>query len=366
MWRKLLLPLASLLLVAWSGWNVYTSQRPTPRPAPPPNPPRSPYPHAVAGVGIVEPRTESSGTATISVGSILPGVVTKVFVRIGQHVAAGEPLFTLDDRQQRAELKVRKANLLAAQAQLAKLDQSPRAEEVPPSEARVRQAQANLLEMKDEADRARDLAAKRAISQEEAVQREQAFHVAEELLALAKAQDALVKAGAWEADKAIARATVEQARAQVEQAEVELERLIVRAPVVGDVLQVNIRPGENVGTQPGQTLMALGDLGAVHVRVSVDESDIARLPLQAAAKALNRGTPQRTFTLRFVRVEPHVVPKKSLTGDNAERVDTRVLQVIYAIEQAHPEVYVGQQLDVFIDGGAAEGTSGDKLARLGS
>src|SRR5205807_9569874 len=110
-----------------------------------------------------------------------------------------------------------------------------------------------------------------------------------------------------------------------------------------------------------------GDLGAVHVRVSIDESDIARLPLQAAAKALNRGTPQRTFPLRFVRVEPHVVPKKSLTGDNAERVDTRVLQVIYAIEQAHPEVYVGQQLDVFIEGGAGgpEGTSGDKLARLG-
>jgi len=133
MWRKLLLPLASLLLVAWSGWNVYTSQRPTPKPAPPPNPPRSPYPHAVAGVGIVEPRTESSGTATISVGSILPGVVTKVSVRIGQHVGAGEPLFTLDDRQQRAELKVRRANLLAAQAQLAKLDQSPRPEEVPPS-----------------------------------------------------------------------------------------------------------------------------------------------------------------------------------------------------------------------------------------
>jgi len=52
--------------------------------------------------------------------------------------------------------------------------------------------------------------------------------------------------------------------------------------------------------------------------------------------------------LRFVRVEPFVVPKKSLTGESTERVDTRVLQVIYAIEPGSANVYVGQQLDAFI------------------
>jgi hypothetical protein len=46
-----------------------------------------------------------------------------------------------------------------------------------------------------------------------------------------------------------------------------------------------------------------------------------------------------------------VIPKKSLTGDNTERVDTRVLQVIYALEGAEGRVYVGQQLDVFLDVG---------------
>jgi HlyD family secretion protein len=53
--------------------------------------------------------------------------------------------------------------------------------------------------------------------------------------------------------------------------------------------------------------------------------------------------------LTFVRVVPYVVPKKSLTGDRSERVDTRVLQVIYALEPGEKSVYVGQQLDVFID-----------------
>jgi HlyD family secretion protein len=53
--------------------------------------------------------------------------------------------------------------------------------------------------------------------------------------------------------------------------------------------------------------------------------------------------------LKFVRIEPYVIPKKSLTGDNTERVDTRVLQVIYAVDGGNKRLFVGQQVDVFID-----------------
>ena len=52
--------------------------------------------------------------------------------------------------------------------------------------------------------------------------------------------------------------------------------------------------------------------------------------------------------LRFVRVEPYVIPKRSLTGDSLERVDTRVLQVIYEFDRPAFPIYVGQQVDVFI------------------
>jgi HlyD family secretion protein len=50
-----------------------------------------------------------------------------------------------------------------------------------------------------------------------------------------------------------------------------------------------------------------------------------------------------------VRFEPCVVPKKSLTGDSTERVDTRVLQVIFSFTQGDLPIFVGQQMDVFID-----------------
>jgi hypothetical protein len=45
-----------------------------------------------------------------------------------------------------------------------------------------------------------------------------------------------------------------------------------------------------------------------------------------------------------------VIPKRALTGDNTERVDTRVLQVVYAIEATGATLYVGQQVDVFLSG----------------
>ena len=45
-----------------------------------------------------------------------------------------------------------------------------------------------------------------------------------------------------------------------------------------------------------------------------------------------------------------MIPKKSLTGDNTERVDTRVLQVIYRFDPSgRPPLFVGQQVEVFID-----------------
>jgi multidrug resistance efflux pump len=224
----------------------------------------------------------------------------------------------------------------------------PRPEELPPSEAKVREAQANLLDQEDQYNRVRVLG-RAAASEEELIRRRQAMRMAREQLAKAQADYELLKAGAWEPDKAVARAAVVQAEAQVEQTRTELDRLLVRASVDGDVLQVNVRPGEFVGAPPGQALVVLGNVGRLHVRVDIDENDIPRFRPGQPARAMLRGDPRQSFPLRFVRVEPYVIPKKSLTGDNTERVDTRVLQVIYALERDDRSVYVGQQLDVFLD-----------------
>jgi hypothetical protein len=51
-----------------------------------------------------------------------------------------------------------------------------------------------------------------------------------------------------------------------------------------------------------------------------------------------------------VRFEPFIVPKQSLTGDSTERVDTRVLQVIYRVEPDRAPLFIGQQLDIISTG----------------
>ena len=69
----------------------------------------------------------------------------------------------------------------------------------------------------------------------------------------------------------------------------------------------------------------------------------------AKAVASVRGNADLRTPVRFVRFEPFVMPKKSLTGDSTERVDTRVLQVIYRVENDALPLFVGQQMDVFIE-----------------
>jgi multidrug resistance efflux pump len=352
MLRKYLLPVLAAGLLLFAVYHVVLAQQSKPKALPPVPPAQTPFGATVAGSGIVEAQTEN-----IAIGSHLPGVVVEVFVKVGQKVRAGDGLFRLDDRALKAEWAVRQANLAAAEAQLTRQDLMPRAEELPASEAKVREAEANLADHEDQLRRARTANNRQsgAVTSEELSRHQQAVLMAREQLARARADDNLLKAGSWSADKEVARATVAQAKAQLEQTQIDLDRLHVLASVDGQVLQVNVRPGEYVGAPPGQALIVLGNITRLHVRVDIDEHDIPRFVKGAPARAMLRGNPGEAFGLTFVRVEPFVVPKKSLTGDNTERVDTRVLQVIYALEAKDDRpVYVGQQVDVFV---ASSGTT---------
>jgi multidrug resistance efflux pump len=361
---KVVLPLVALAMLAFGVFHILKAQQQLPKPAPPAQPARSPFGQTIAGSGVVEANSEN-----IAIGSALPGVVLEVYVpvdQVGKLVAAGEPLFRVDDRQLKAQLDLQRANLAAAEAQLAKLDAMPRPEEIPPAQARVKAAEAAVWRTKDQADRATKLLAKDAIGAEEQVTKQRTYEEAVQQWQQANSELKLLKAGAWEPDKAIARAEIARAKAQIEQIQTDIDRALVRAPVAGRVLQVNVRPGEYVGASPGQSLMVLGDAGQLHVRVDIDEADIPRFQAGTNAAAILRGPERIEVALSFVRVEPLVVPKKSLTGENTELVDTRVLQVLYEAAD-DPRLYVGQQVDVFLnaEGDGAHTSQPTSLARVG-
>jgi hypothetical protein len=89
----------------------------------------------------------------------------------------------------------------------------------------------------------------------------------------------------------------------------------------------------------------------------VDENDAWRVKAGASATAFLRGNRDIHTPLKFVRFEPYVIPKTSLTGDTTERVDTRVLQVIYSFERGDLPIYAGQQMDIYVEAPEASATA---------
>ncbi len=353
------LPLIAVLGVAFAWHMVARTNQPVVA-AQPVVPPAEPeFSERISGAGIVEASTEN-----IAVGTILPGVVSEVFVKVGDRVQRGAPLFAIDARDWLAERAVRLAQIGIAKAQLERLRAAPRPEDVPPVEARVKEAEAALTDARNQWNIAEALTDKRAISTEELDRRRMAVQVAEARLAQSKAQLDLIQAGTWRPELLVAEAELAQAEAALQRIETDIERATVRAPVDCTILQVKTRVGEFAQTgQLATPLMLVGDTQQLHVRADIDENDAWRFQATASAVAFVRGNRDLSTPLTFVRVEPYVVPKRSLTGDSTERVDTRVLQVLYRFDPAALSVYVGQQMDVFIEAPRSKGATTQTAGR---
>ncbi len=87
------------------------------------------------------------------------------------------------------------------------------------------------------------------------------------------------------------------------------------------------------------------------VRCYIDEILIPKLPppSQMKARMFVRGT-DTSIPLEFVRVQPYVTPKIELSNQRTERVDVRVLPVVFRFEPAkEAHVYPGQLVDVYLE-----------------
>lgn len=354
MFLKVVIPVLAVLAL---GFTVYTMGRPADHQPLPFDAPATV--DRVAGTGTVEPQGE---VTRIAPG--IEGVVERVLVQVGQEIKTGEPLFQVATSEWARLMAVREASLALARAELAVLEAQPRPEEVVAATARVDQARAGVAESTAhvaEAQRQVDthamLPEARSISADERARTRAALAGARAQLAMAQARLreaeaalALVQAGTEKTRLAAARARVGEAHAEVDLARAHLARTMVHAPQSGIVLAVNIRVGEAVSRDStAAPPVVLGDVHALHVRVAVDEADAHRVQPGMPAVAYPRGDRRTPLALRFVRIEPMVVPKRTVTRDLQERVDTRVLHVLYTHTPTATPLYVGQVLDVFID-----------------
>ena len=311
-----ILPVIAVIGLIFAAFYILSGQPDRDLSDPDREPPRTPEALAdearVAGSGIVEPSSE-----VIQIGSALSGLVTGLSGQPGDRVSEGQTLFTVDDRAARSQLREANAAIAEARAAIAE------------AQSAQRTAASQLALYRNVDDPA-------AVSRSEVIRAEGEASAAAERLRLA-------------------RARLDAAQARAGSAQTELGRLTVRAPIAGEILSVNIRKGEYVSTMGGggsQPFIEMGQTQPMHVRIDIDEEQAPRLALGEPATVSPRGASSQQVQATFVRAEPRVVPKRSLTNSAAERVDVRVLQVIYELPADsvgdNGLFRVGQQVDAYM------------------
>lgn len=270
--------------------NATTTRAPVPPPLFPAA--EKPFARGIGASGLIESMRENT-----QIGVPLPGLVMEVAVKVRDRVQSGDLLLRLDDREMRAQLITRQTELALREAEL----------------SRARRQHGRLSGLNPA-----------AFAREELEKRADEIPVAE--------------------------AAVAHAQAGIRQTHELLDRCLVRAPISGSILQINTRPGEYLAPGSPNAPLVLGSMDEFQVRVEVDEQLAPRVHANARAVAFRKGAGTDAITLEFVRIEPYIIPKRNLTGDSNERVDTRVLPVIFRLRPAPGlQAYVGQQVDVFIE-----------------
>lgn len=288
---KVALPLIALVLLIKTILTI--SNNPTRKDSDPIKPVTiSAYQNSVAGAGVTEPKSE-----LINIGSDIYGIVSKIHVTVGAKVKKGTPLFTIDDQEAKANYNLKKASYRAAKIQ--------------------------TKDFKEQFVMVKKIKKKGAISKDELNRKRHAYELAKE--------------------------KENQAKAELELARIALTKRIIKSPIDGEVLKVNVKLGELYGQSfNSKAAMLIGDLTKMYVRVEVDEIESHKVRTGGDAIATLRGDPNLKIPLEFIRIEPYIIPKTTITGASSEKIDTRVLELIYSFDNDKYGILVGQQMDVYI------------------
>lgn len=356
--RKIIFALSFLgLLAGCLGAYLFGITQP---PLPPAfTPPTNPFPSGIYAEGIVE--SDQPSGENINVYPEVAGTVKKILVAEGQEVRKGSPLLLIDDSIQRATVEQQYSSWQAALTVLDELRAQPRKETLDVTIAQVDAAKASLKTAQDELlkqEAAYDLNPK-SISKDALDSALNAAAVAKANLEVAQRNYDLTKAGAWIYDIT----NQEKQASALEKAYLSSSALLAKytliAPRDGVVMAVNVTPGSFVSNQgaydqytEGATpVLQLGSSqGWLNVRCYVDEILVPRLPGPSKMKAQMsvRGSNAK-LSLEYVRVQPFVSPKIELADAKEERVDVRVLPVIFKVKKpVDMNLYPGELVDVYI------------------
>jgi len=323
------------------------------------NPAPDPYAKGIYANGIVE--SFQANGENINIYPEVPGPVMRILVVEGQAVTLGTPLLQIDDTVQRAIVEQQKSQADAAQALLQELRAQPRKENLEVARAQVEMAQASLKTAQDALDKQQSSYKldPESVSKDVLDNAVNAQKVARANLEVVTRQYELTKAGAWVFDVENQQKQAEALGKAYAASSALLAKYNVKAPSDGVVLSIDVAVGSYVSpqgaydtyTEAFAPVIVMGSSsGTLAVRCYIDEILIPRLPpaSKLQAQMFIRGTSTK-IPLEFVRVQPYVSPKIQLSNERQEKVDLRVLPVIFRFEPPPGvQVFPGELVDVYI------------------
>jgi HlyD family secretion protein len=353
--------LLALILAGAGGalWSAYVYAVPSKPLAPVFNPAPDPYAQGIYANGIIE--SDQSNGENINIYPEVAGSIVRVLVAEGQAVTQGTPLVQIDDSVQRATVEQQESQTEAAQALLEELRAQPRKENLEVARAQMAMAQANLKSMQDELDkqqRSYDIDPE-SVSKDALDNARNAQKVAAANFDVTSRQYDLTKAGAWVFDIRNQEKVVEALAKQAAASSALLGKYTIKAAADGVVMSVNAPVGSYISPQGAYDAYTQGfdpvvvmatSKGTLAVRCYIDEILIPRLPPadKLSAQMFIRGTNTKV-ALEFVRVQPYVSPKIQLSNQRQEKVDLRVLPVIFRFQPPPgTQVFPGELVDVYV------------------
>jgi len=342
--RRLIAALAVVLVIAagalaWGHWS--------PADDPPAGAPPSWLDRLLTSIGL----RGSDAAATFSgyveadyvmVTSTIGGTVIKLEVARGDQVAAGTPLFALDDAAERAARDEAAAKLAQAQSQLANLRLGRRQPEIDAIAAQRAQAEAALRQSQADYERQVQLRATRVSSQKQLDDARAQRDRDQNRLAEIDAQLEVARMPAREDEIRAAEAAVTAAQAALAQAEWRLGQKSGMAPQAGLVVDTLYRPGEMVAA--GQPIVQLLPPANVKIRFFVPEREVGRIAIGQTVRVScdGCGAPVAA-TVRFVSPQAEFTPPVIYSREERARL---VFMVEARPNERAETLHVGQPVDV--------------------
>lgn len=305
----------------------------------PPSPASDPV--KLASPGRIEGKSE-----TVEVGAAIDGVVQMILVREGQHVGQGQPLAEIACEDLRSAYKVTLAEAESLRQTRNRLVRGSREEERQAAAQQTAAARAVLEQTRAQLDRMAKLRDAQAISKAAYEQALRDFEVADAELKRAGRNEELVNAGPLPEELNRADADIHAAEDRMKLADDKLQKCVVRAPLSGTILRVNLRQGESFALLSPRPLFSLADISGRRVRAEVDERDVAKVRLGQKVTVSCDAYPGKRFTGTVTRVAPVMGNKSVRTGDPSDKADRDVLEVYAALEAGASALPIGLRTTV--------------------